>query len=261
MPATGKAPAKSAAFTDTSTATPSGAEKQYEVVCPGGVLARAGFAMNSPKAGTLQPGEIIQALEIKLNPNGIERIRFKDRLTGWASTKAGDGTVLLQEVGGDKDASDDDDDSSDEEDVSSSEGDSGSSSSDGGGDTAANYRAVVNGLVREGFQMNTKKTGTLKKGSEINALETRVNDQGVTRVRFDNGQLAGWASTRAGDGSTLLEKIGENDAESNGAPGRKIWCESTCCTAPDLGILPADAFLHIFLSPRSGMPVATTNWR
>jgi len=133
---------------------------------------------------------------------------------------------LLQEVGGDKDASDDDDDSSDEEDVSSSEGDSGSSSSDGGGDTAANYRAVVNGLVREGFQMNTKKTGTLKKGSEINALETRVNDQGVTRVRFDNGQLAGWASTRAGDGSTLLEKIGENDAESNGAPGRKIWYAS-----------------------------------
>ena len=121
-------------------------------------------------------------------------MRFSGRLTGWASTKASDGTVLLEEVGG------------------------------GGNDDLGSYKAIVNGLTRQGFEMSTKKVGTLKKGSVIEALETRVNDKGVTRVRFDNGTIAGWVSTKAGDGSVLLEKQGSvTPADNDGPPGRTIW--------------------------------------
>lgn len=177
------------------------ATKEYKVVCPGGVLARAGFQMSSKKAGTLQADEVIQALETKVNANGITRVRFSGRLTGWASTKASDGTMLLEKVGGTVS-------------VSSS--------------TAVKYTATVNGLVREGFAMTTKKAGTLKKGSTIESIETKVNDKGVTRVRFDNGQISGWASTKAGDGTVLLEKVGvgAEDDVSEGPPGRMVWYAS-----------------------------------
>jgi hypothetical protein len=217
------------------------------VVCPGGVLARAAFAMNSAKAGTLKPGEVISALETKDNPNGITRIRFStDAITGWCSTKAGDGTPLLEEVAG---------------------------GGGGGGATAAakaksparakspgaakkaapkaaaakptaggtRYEATLNGLCREGFEMSTKKAGTLKKGETITALEEKKNEKGVTRVRFDNGALKGWVSTNAGDGSVLLKKLAGGaggaggakksgvagiDDVGDGPPDRMIWYAS-----------------------------------
>lgn len=158
--------------------------------------------MSSKKSGTLKANEIIKALETKVNANGVTRVRFSGRLTGWASTTASDGTVLLEEIGGTASAS-----------------------------SAVKYKATVNGLVREGFAMTTKKAGTLRKGSIIEALETKVNDKGVTRVRFDNGQTAGWASTKAGDGTVLLEPVGaaqqvDAELEGNGPPGRMIWYAS-----------------------------------
>ena len=183
--------------------------KQYKVVCPGGVLARAGFAMNSKKAGTLQAGDVISALETKLNPNGITRIRFAGKVSGWVSTKAGDGTPLLEEVAGKAPAA---------------------AASAAPAKAGAQYKAVLNGLCREGFEMSTKKAGTLKKGEVITALEEKVNEKGVTRVRFATDSLQGWVSTNAGDGSVLLQKVGGAKAaapaaaaEDDGPPGRMIW--------------------------------------
>ena len=40
-------------------------------------------------------------------------------------------------------------------------------------------------------------------GQVIEALETKVNDKGVTRVRYSDG----WISENAGDGTPLLEIV------------------------------------------------------
>jgi hypothetical protein len=217
------------------------AKQQYKVVCPGGVLARAAFAMNSAKAGTLKAGEVITALETKDNPNGITRVRFStDTITGWCSTKAGDGTPLLEEVGksgGGAPKATAGANRAKSPGAAANRAKSPAAVKSGG----TQYKATLNGLCREGFEMSTKKAGTLKKGETITALEERKNEKGVTRVRFDNGALKGWVSTNAGDGSVLLEKVaGKNgsgaakkssgvagiDDVGDGPPGRMIWYAS-----------------------------------
>ena len=214
-------------------------KQQYKVVCPGGVLARAAFAMNSAKAGTLKPGEVITALETKENPNGITRVRFStDTITGWCSTKAGDGTPLLEEVGAGAAAAKAGPKATPAANRAKSPGGKPAAAKSGG----TRYKATLNGLCREGFEMSTKKAGTLKKGEVITSLEERKNEKGVTRVRFDNGTLKGWVSTNAGDGSVLLEKLAGSSGGGSGAkkasgvagiddvgdgpPGRMIWYAS-----------------------------------
>ena len=214
-------------------------KKQYKVVCPGGVLARAAFAMNSAKAGTLKAGEVITALETKDNPNGITRVRFEGSVSGWCSTKAGDGTPLLEEVAGEKAPA-----AAAPKAAARAKSPAAAKKAPAIPKAAAKgkggqrYKATLNGLCREGFEMSTKKAGTLKKGEEIDALEEKVNDKGVTRVRFDNGNLKGWVSTNAGDGSVLLEKVSGGgkpagksgvagiDDVGDGPPGRMIWYAS-----------------------------------
>eukprot|EP01043_Picozoa_sp_COSAG02_P036806 COSAG02_NODE_2723_length_8159_cov_188.342389_2_plen_256_part_00 len=205
------------------------------------MLARAAFAMNSAKAGTLKAGEVITALETKDNPNGITRVRFStDTITGWCSTKAGDGTPLLEEVGksgGGAPKATAVANRAKSPGAAANRAKSPAAVKSGG----TQYKATLNGLCREGFEMSTKKAGTLKKGETITALEERKNEKGVTRVRFDNGALKGWVSTNAGDGSVLLEKVaGKNgsgaakkssgvagiDDVGDGPPGRMIWYAS-----------------------------------
>ena len=72
----------------------------FTVVEKRGVLARAGFAMNTSPVGQLKAGEKVTVLQAKLNDKNVPRLRFKGRITGWASVKAGDGSVLLQEDNG-----------------------------------------------------------------------------------------------------------------------------------------------------------------
>ena len=58
---------------------------------------REGFAMDSDKAGVLGKGEVIEALEERVNESGTVRVRFSK---GWVSMKTGKGDVVLEPVGG-----------------------------------------------------------------------------------------------------------------------------------------------------------------
>ena len=61
-------------------------------------------------------------------------------------------------------------------------------------------------VVRSAFEMNSKAAGKpLKIGQVITALEAKVNEKGITRVRYEDG----WISEKAGDGTVLLEKVAE----------------------------------------------------
>jgi hypothetical protein len=58
---------------------------------------RAGFAMDSDKAGVLGKGEVIDAFEEQANDAGTTRVRFSK---GWVSMKTGKGDLVLEPVGG-----------------------------------------------------------------------------------------------------------------------------------------------------------------
>ena len=61
-------------------------------------------------------------------------------------------------------------------------------------------------VLRSGFEMTSKPAGgkPLTIGSEVQALETKINEKGVLRVRIKEG----WVSEKAGDGTVLLQKVG-----------------------------------------------------
>ena len=61
--------------------------------------------------------------------------------------------------------------------------------------------------------MSSKPAGgkPLKIGDVIEALETKVNDKGVLRVRVAQG----WVSETAGDGTVLLEELEASTEVSN----------------------------------------------
>ena len=61
---------------------------------------RLGFEQTSDDSGFLQRGEIVEALEGKLNANGAIRIRTS---RGWVNTQAADGTILLSSSAADLD--------------------------------------------------------------------------------------------------------------------------------------------------------------
>ena len=46
------------------------------------------------------------------------------------------------------------------------------------------YRVVNRGIIRAGFETDSKKQGTLERGDTIRPLEIRVNNKGQQRVRF-----------------------------------------------------------------------------
>ena len=76
----------------------------------------------------------------------------------------------------------------------------------------AKYILRQRAVVRDGFEMTSKATGTsLKIGQTIVALETKVNEKGITRVRFESG----WISEKAGDGTVLLELAEEQEEVSH----------------------------------------------
>ena len=63
------------------------------------------------------------------------------------------------------------------------------------------YRCVKKSQIRSGFEMDSAKAGVMAVGTELEALELRVNDKGVTRVRFSGG----WLSEKTGAGALCLQ--------------------------------------------------------
>ena len=49
--------------------------------------------MTSKKSGQLKIGEVVEVVEQQTNEKGVLRMRIGER--GWASARAGDGTVIL----------------------------------------------------------------------------------------------------------------------------------------------------------------------
>ena len=77
------------------------------------------------------------------------------------------------------------------------------------------YRCVKSSQVREGFAYNSRSLGHVQPGESLKALETRLNAQNQTRVRFecmrDGTRFRGWTSVQNKERKALLERIGFAD--------------------------------------------------
>ena len=194
------------------------------MVVEAAVLVRAGFDMASKPVGQLKKGDEVKCLESKVNDKGATRIKFKgaensanpstSRLEGWVSLAAGDGTVLLEPAAG----------SAQSKPEAKAKAKAPPTRTKPAAKGALRKYKVVEPagvLVRAGFDMKSKPVGQLKKGEELECLESKVNDRGTTRIRF-KGRLEGWASLTTGSGDTLLEAIAdsekEGDAEDTDSP-------------------------------------------
>ena len=73
------------------------------------------------------------------------------------------------------------------------------------------YRCVKECNVRAGFELNSPKVGVLDVGTELAALEQRVNSSGITRVRFwhatSHPPFGGWASVTSSSGTVCLGAV------------------------------------------------------
>lgn len=52
------------------------------------------------------------------------------------------------------------------------------------------YRVLNRAFIREGFELNSRRQGTVEPGEDIVALELRDNQEGITRVRFERGWVS-----------------------------------------------------------------------
>ena len=96
-PAPSPAPAPAPARSPPARAPPATPEAVQRYTCVKKSQVRAGFEMDSDKAGVLKKGEVIDAYELKVNDQGTTRVRFA---RGWVSMAAGNGAVVLEPVGG-----------------------------------------------------------------------------------------------------------------------------------------------------------------
>jgi hypothetical protein len=136
---------------------------------------------------------------------------------GWVSEKAGDGTVLLERLE-EEETDEEEDDTDTETEVTATDTDGGSSAPARKPRAKAKkaasrvkYRVKQRAVVRSGFEMTSAPAAgkPLKIGDVIEALETKVNAKGVTRVHLE----AGWVSEKAGDGTVLLERLEEEETD------------------------------------------------
>ena len=182
-------------------------------------MIATGVDMSAKAAGgkQRQMGSIVQALETRVNPKGVVRVRLEQ---GWVSETAGDGTVLLQRI------DEDEDDATTEDNESSAYETETEGETETDAESASTRKSVKStpglpqyvvkqrAVIRTGFEMSSKAAGgkQLQIGSIVQALETRVNPKGVVRVRLERG----WVSETAGDGTVLLQRI--DDDEEDAAP-------------------------------------------
>jgi hypothetical protein len=190
-------------------------------------VLRSGFEMGSAPAGgkPLKIGDVVQALETRLNEKGVLRVRIAQ---GWISAKAGDGTILLDKVAAEDEGSEAETDM-EESDMETEEDTDLDSDEDDESDAPVkkkkkpakkpaktslpSFTVAQRAVVRSGFAMTSAPAGgkPLKIGDTITALETKTNEKGVLRVRIGQG----WVSETAGDGTVLLEKVGDDEDVSS----------------------------------------------
>jgi hypothetical protein len=158
----------------------------------------------------IKAGTVITALEEKVNQAGVTRVRFNK---GWLSVKSGDGTVLLKKQAADESEEETEEETEEEEtSEEESEYESGSEYEETSEDEEVGpeqYRVMANSKIRAGFAMTSKDKGMIKAGTVVKALEERVNNAGITRVRCAQG----WLSVKSSDGTVLLKKAGSTDTE------------------------------------------------
>ena len=83
------------------------------------------------------------------------------------------------------------------------------------------YRLLDLAMLRAGFELTSDTLGALEPGEVITALETRVNGDGILRVRCSFG----WLSERAADGTTLLAEVPDGES-STGSESEESGTES-----------------------------------
>jgi hypothetical protein len=75
------------------------------------------------------------------------------------------------------------------------------------------YRVIKAATIRVGVDISSKAVGMLGLGAVITALEEKVNSDGKTRVRIENGGIdgdtSGWVNITSKTGDKLLEAIDE----------------------------------------------------
>ena len=88
----------------------------------------------------------------------------------------------------------------------------GSSSGEESESDLPKYVVKQRAIMRQGYEADSKpaKGKPLKIGELVQALETRMNDAGVLRIRVEGG----WVSEKARDGTVLLAKEGESEPDS-----------------------------------------------
>lgn len=154
-------------------------------------FVRSEFEMNSTREGTVEVGEEIEALEMRHNENGVLRVRFS---RGWVSSHGPDGSTILERTaavsGRQLEA---------RESLLPGKRPAGGSPS---GEPSAGmaellpdeeptvYRVLNRAFIRGGFELDSRRQGTVEPGEEIVALELRDNQDGVTRVRFERGWVS-----------------------------------------------------------------------
>eukprot|EP01052_Picozoa_sp_SAG31_P043022 SAG31_NODE_7032_length_1810_cov_1.932788_2_plen_364_part_01 len=158
------------------------ASKQYKVMKA--AKLRAGFHQASEDRGQLNPGEVIEALQGKINDQGNLRLRTA---RGWVSTKASDGTRLLRPMRRSRstagkenvstlDMAPETEQQTDTETETETETDvETETSGDGQQRLAAQYEVVLPAKMRKGFEPDSALAGTLKPGEIIDVLDGRLN--------------------------------------------------------------------------------------
>ena len=81
---------------------------------------------------------------------------------------------------------------------------------------SAAYTVMSTCVVRTGFRTASESVGKLEPGAHIIALETRMSDQNIMRVRCSQG----WLSVTSANGKALLSRAG--DGKLDAARGQRL---------------------------------------
>ena len=191
-------------------------------VCVRRSVIRAGFEMDSEKAGTLEKGTVVAALEERANAQGITRVRFDG---GWTSLVTGAGQVVLEEIAPVQEGVPPDAPLTINPAVAAAPGT---------GDDKKSYVCRRRAIVRAGFETDSDTVGTLEKNAVILAIEERENAQGTMRVRFADG----WISLVTAAGVTVLEPadVAINVGTTRAAPKPDAPTEAASLQPPSLPV-------------------------
>jgi hypothetical protein len=160
-------------------------------------FVRGDFEMGYAREGTVEVGEEIEALEMRHNENGVLRVRFS---RGWVSSHGPDGSTILERtaavssrqleareslLSGKRPAG------------GSPPGEASAGMAELPDEEPTVYRVLNRAFIRGGFELDSRRQGTVEPGEEIVALELRDNQDGVTRVRFERGWVSATVSDRS----------------------------------------------------------------